>query len=436
MARIVINSWGSYGDLNPYLALALALRERGHEPVLALPEHFREDVERVGLVLAPVGRVLDEAADETAKIIDGIMHSRRGGEYIYRRLMLPTVRETYAQLLDATAGADLLVSQPLGIAAPLVAEVTGVRWVATVLAPLSFASGHEMVVPPPLPALKRLEGLGPAVPRFFAWLMRRVSLGWTEPVRQLRRELGLPQGRHAIFEGQYGAPLVLAMFSRVFAAPQPDWPVNTHITGQLVNDSAQGLALSRELAQFLQDGEPPVVFTLGSAAVRRSGTFFDESIRAMQRLRRRAVFLAGADTVERLAHTLPASMCMVDAAPHSLLFPRASMIVHQAGVGTLGSALRAGVPTIAVPFANDQPDNAWRIAQLGVSRTIHPRDYRASNVMDVVDATLRDDAVRQRAARIGEVVRAEDGPRAACDLIERYLSSPAPHPTVHFPTAA
>jgi len=246
----------------------------------------------------------------------------------------------------------------------------------------------------------------------------------------------LPPGRHAIFEGQYGAPLVLAMFSRVFAAPQPDWPGNTHITGQLVNDSAQGLALSPDLAQFLQDGEPPIVFTLGSAAVRRSGTFFDESIRAMQRLRRRAVFLAGADTVGRLAHTRPETMRMVDAAPHSLLFPRASMIVHQAGVGTLGSALRAGVPTIAVPFANDQPDNAWRIARLGVSRTIYPPDYRASHVGDVIVAMLRDEAVRHRAAHIGEVVRAEDGPRVACDLIERYLSSPTPHPMVPSPTAA
>jgi UDP:flavonoid glycosyltransferase YjiC (YdhE family) len=344
--------------------------------------------------------------------------------------MMPTIRETYAQLTAVARGADLLISQPLGIAAPLVAEVTGIKWTATVLAPLSLASAHEMVVPPPLPALKRLEVLGPGVPRFFAWFMRRVSRGWAAPVDALRHELGLPRGRHPIFEGQYGAPLVLAMFSRVLAAPQPDWPPNSHITGQLINDSAQGVELSPALEAFLQAGEPPIVFTLGSAAVRRPGTFFDESIRAITRLKRRAVFLAGEETTARLAASLPETMFMTDAAPHSLLFPRAALIVHQAGVGTLGTALRAGKPMIAVPFANDQPDNAWRIAQLGISRTIYPADYRASNLIDVIDATLRDEPRQRRAEEIGAVVRAEDGPRAACALIEQYLSAPSLGPSL------
>ena len=368
MARIVINSWGSYGDVNPYLALALALASRGHTPVMALPEHFRDDVQRLGLAFEPVGLVLDEEAPETAAMIAGIMDPRWSGAYIYRDLMMPTLRDTYAQLHTAIIGADLLISQPLGVAAPLLAETTGIRWASTVLAPLSFGSAHEMVVPPPLPALKRLEVLGPSIPRLSAWLMRRISAPWAEPTQQFRRELGLPRGRHPIFEGQYGAPLVLAMFSRALAAPQPDWPANTHITGQLVNDSAQGISLTPDLEQFLSNGEPPVVFTLGSAAVRLSGSFFDESISAMQRLKQRAVFLAGADTTARLSGSLPDSMRMLDAAPHSLLFPRASLIVHQAGVGTLGTALRSGKPTIAVPFANDQPDNAWRIARLGTSR--------------------------------------------------------------------
>jgi len=427
MARIVINSWGSYGDVNPYLALGLALAARGHTPVMALPGHFREDVLRVGLDFHPVGLVLDEEDPATPAMIAGVMHPRWGGAYIYRDLMMPTLRETYAQLKAACVGADLIISQPLGIGAPLLAETTGIRWASTVLAPLSFGSAHEMIVPPPLPALKQLEILGPGVPRFFAWFMRQLSAPWAEPVQQFRRELGLPRGRHPIFEGQFGAPLVLAMFSRVLAAPQPDWPHNTSITGQLVNDSAQGAALSADLEQFLADGEPPVVFTLGSAAVRVSGTFFDESLRAMQRLKRRAVFLAGADTTARLAGSLPDTMRMVDAAPHSMLFPRASLIVHQAGVGTLGSALRSGKPTIAVPFANDQPDNAWRIAQLGTSRTIYPNDYRASNIIDVVDAMRRDARYARRAAEIGTIVQAEDGPATACDLIEQYLSAPTTH---------
>ncbi|MCC6242027.1 MAG: glycosyltransferase family 1 protein [Gemmatimonadaceae bacterium] len=423
MARIVINSWGSYGDVNPYLALGVALAERGHDVVMALPAHFRADVERVGLTLAPVGLVLDEQAPETQAMVERILDARRGAEYIYRRLILPTIRDTYAQLASAAAGADLLVSHPLGIGAPPLAEKTGIRWASTVLAPISFASRHEMVVPPQAPWLKGLERFGPSVPHFFGWFMRVFTERWTEPVQTFRAALGLPRGAHAIFEGQYSAPLVLAMFSRVLAAPQPDWPSNTVVTGQLVNDTPQGVELPETLRTFLSIGDAPVVFTLGSSAVRHSGTFFDESIHAMHRVGRRAVFLAGADVTARLAHTLPPHMLMIEQAPHSLLFPRAALVVHQAGVGTLGTALRAGVPTLAVPFANDQPDNAYRIAALGTSVTMYPSQYRATAVADTLAAMLSDRGRAARAAAIGEQVRAEGGAEHACACLEAYLRS-------------
>jgi len=193
----------------------------------------------------------------------------------------------------------------------------------------------------------------------------------------------------------------------------------------LVNDSAQGQSLAPRLQLFLENGEPPVVFTLGTSAVQLSGDFYDESIRAIARLNTRAVFLAGAETTARLASTLPPSMLMLDAAPHSLLMPRASVIVQQCGIGTLGTALKAGKPLLCVPFAFDQPDNAWRATRLGVGRTILSNHYRASNVIDVLQSLLQEPSFARRAAEVGAVVQAEDGAGTACDLIEQYLSQPA-----------
>jgi rhamnosyltransferase subunit B len=425
MARIVINSWGSYGDVNPYLAVALALSNRGHDVVMALPEHYREDVARLGLQFAPVGLTMDPESAAATQMVGALLDPRRGTQLLFRELMMPSLRDTYTQLRPLTDGADVVVSQPLGLAAPIIHELTGIRWVSTVLAPLSFASGYEMVVPPPLPALKRLEALGPGVAKFFAWFMRWASARWVEPVQAFRKELGLPRGRHPIFEGQLGAPLVLALYSRVLGEPQPDWPANTHVTGQPVNESAFGRALSPALEDFLNAGPPPVVFTLGSSAVRAAGDFYDESIRAITRLKQRAVFLAGAETTARLAHTLPPSMLMVDAAPHSQLFPRASVIVQQCGVGTLGTALRSGRPLLCVPFAFDQPDNAWRATRLGVARTIDAKHYRASNVIDVLADLQQTAAFSARATEVASIVRSEDGAGTACDLIEEYLSRPA-----------
>ncbi len=424
MARIVINSWGSYGDVNPYLSLAVALRARGHEAVLALPAHFADDVARAGFAFAPVGRVMDLETAVSEGVVGRIMSARRGAEFIYRELLMPVLTETYRELLAACEGADLLVSQPLGVAAPLVAEVTGVRWAATVLAPLSFGSGYEMVVPPPAPWLKQLEMLGPGVGHFFARFMRTVSAPWAAPVQSLRRDLGLAPGAHPIFEGQFGAPRVLAMFSRVLASPQPDWPTHTHITGQLTHDTTHADALSPALQHFLDAGEAPIVFTLGSSMVQHSGTFYDESIRAARALGQRAVFLAGASTTARLAHTLPASMCMIDAAPHSLLFPRARVIVQHCGVGTLGSSLRAGVPILSVPFAHDQPDNAWRAERLGVSRTLRPGAYRATRVSHELRQLIDVPSYAERALAISAIVQSEGGAATACDVLEAYISEP------------
>src|SRR5690606_35086047 len=124
-------------------------------------------------------------------------------------------------------------------------------------------------------------GAAPAL----VWLARRVIGGWSEPVYALRRELGLPRGGDPIFEGQHSPHLVLGLFSRVLAEPQPDWPPNVKITGAIpYNGPGVEQPLSPALEEFLTDGPPPVVFTLGSSAVGAAGNFYRESVEAVRRL--------------------------------------------------------------------------------------------------------------------------------------------------------
>ena len=113
-----------------------------------------------------------------------------------------------------------------------------------------------------------------------------------KPVFELRRhELGLPPGEHPLFEGQFSPTLTLALFSRVLASPQPDWPPNVVVTGSVFYNGPE--ALQPELESFSNDGPPPVVFTLGSSAVAAAGRFYEESLDAVRRLRIRAVLLTG-----------------------------------------------------------------------------------------------------------------------------------------------
>ena len=417
MARIVLTSFGSYGDVYPYIGLALGLRARGHDPVLAMPPWYRQAAEREGLTFAGIRPDVDPSDRET---MARIMDPANGTEFIVRELLLASLRETFHDLREAAAGADLLVTHPITFAGPIVAAHCRLRWLSSVLAPMSFFSRHDLPVFPPLPWSKRLERV-PGAAAALVWLARTVTSRWGEPVHALRRELGLPRGGDPIYEGQHAPAGVLALFSPVLADPQPDWPARVWMTGAIpYNGPAAGHTLSADLDSFLSAGPPPVVFTLGSSAVGAAGDFYHESVEAVRRLGVRGVLLVGRHAENR-PPDLPDSVRAESFAPHAALFPRAAVVVHQGGIGTLHQGLRAGRPTLVVPHAHDQPDNAFRLGRLGVSRTLLPRHYVAGRVTRELETLLGGDYAT-RAAEIAGRVRLEDGVTAACDAVERALS--------------
>jgi UDP:flavonoid glycosyltransferase YjiC (YdhE family) len=415
--RIVINCWGSHGDFFPYVGLALALKARGHAPVVATPEIYREEVERAGLEYAHVGPDLDPN-DKT--LYDRVMDQARGGEVIIRELLMPKLKQTYAELTTVAADADLLVGHPLTVSVPLVAERTNRPWVSTVLAPMLFFSATDLPVLPQAPALRHAGKLGGWAARGVVRFAHRMTKNWFEPVHRLRGELGLPPAGHPMFEGMFSQRLTLALFSRVLAEPQPDWPPHVRTTG-FVFYNGPDPTLSPELEEFLAAGPPPLVFTLGTSAVGAAGRFYHESAAAAARLGVRAVLLIGSFEQNRPDRHLSRDVLVVDRAPHQLLFPRASAIVLHGGIGTTGQALRSGRPVLVVPHGHDQFDNAHRITKLGVARTLHPKRYRAPRVSRELARLLGDD-YRARAESVAAIARAEGGAAAAAEALERCLA--------------
>ena len=413
MARILITSWGSYGDVYPYVGLALALQERGHRPVVAMAEFYRALIESLGFEFHPVGPAIDP--DDRA-LIARVMDPRRGSDVLLKDILMPSLRADHAALDAAARGVDLMVTHPITFAAPVIAQQRGLPWVSTVLAPMSFFSPTDIPVLPPAPFLAPLARLGPWYGRAVARVARRSTQGWMKPVFDLRHELGLPPGGHPLFEGQFSPALTLALFSRVLAAPQPDWPANVAVTGFVFYNGPDGLA--PELGAFLDAGPPPVVFTLGTSAVAAAGQFYEESVDAVRRLGIRAVLLTGGFEQNRPRAALPPGVLLVDRAPHQSLFPRAAAVVHQGGAGTLAQALRAGRPTLVVPHAHDQPDNAARVAKLGVATTLLPRSYRGRRVARELERLLSDTNVAARASDVATIVRAEGGATAAAAAID------------------
>lgn len=183
MARIVLNTFGSFGDLHPYLALAIELRRRGHQPLIATSEVYRTKVEAEGVEFAPVrpdvGELLEDK-EAAAKLWD----TKSGSDYLLRDYLLPRVEGAYRDLLPVCQGADLILTHIAGYAGPVAAEKLNVKWISVVLQPFIFCSSYDPPVLAPAPWLRHLYWLGPwAFRAIFAFGRQHVK-SWAAPLAE------------------------------------------------------------------------------------------------------------------------------------------------------------------------------------------------------------------------------------------------------------
>lgn len=419
--RILLATFGSFGDLHPYISLARELQARGHQAVIATSTLYREKIQGEGIEFHPIRPDLPPN-EETREIVRRIMDPKRGTEVVFRELIGPSVADQYEDLAAAAQGADLLVAHLLTPGIRMVAELTHRPWVATYLQPMTFASVFDPPIPPQFPGFARLYRLGTGVTRRLLTLGKESVRPFVQPIHDFRLRLGLPDVGHDMFEGAQSPYLNLALFSAELGQPQPDWPEHTVVTGFPFYDRYEaGAGMPEGLEQFLQAGPAPIVFTLGSSAVMLGTRFYRESIEAARQLGRRAVLLIGREEWNTLPQPLPEGIFACDYAPHGELFPRAAAIVHQGGVGTTGQAMRAGKPMLVVPFAHDQPDNANRVSRIGIARTLTVSRYTGARAAAELKVLLEDPRYAERAAAIGARVRAENGAARACDELEKLL---------------
>jgi len=412
---ILLSTFGSLGDIHPYLALALEAKARGHRPIFATSARYRSKIEAQGIELRAVAPDLPDESD-FAPLAKRVMDTRDGSRFLFEELLGPSIAQQYNDLLVASEDADCILTHPAALAGPLVARTLGKRWISSVLAPISLWSRRDPAVPPTHPQLDWLRAFGPLWGTFQVGMGHYVTRSWTRAVEMFQREQGLERGGHPLFEGQFSPHGTLALFSRHFAAPQSDWPRGTLATGFCFYD-AQGHTPPKDEGDWrawMQEGEAPVVWTLGSSAVHDAGDFYSQGARECLEEGRRALLVAGENVEQLKLKEWGNEVLALPYAPYSQVFPLAAAVVHQGGVGTTAQALRAGVPQIIFPFAHDQPDNAGRITRLGVGFEFKSARGRAINSL-----FERFGALSKRAREIGELVREENGPRAACEAIER-----------------
>jgi len=285
-----------------------------------------------------------------------------------------------------------------------------------ILSPSSFLSACDPCVLAPAPALHVLRHLGTWPHRLIFAAGRFVTARWGAPLHALRRELGFPPAPSPVFEGKHSPGLVLTMFPKFLAAPQPDWPAQVVQTGFPFFSQPGRPGTMEKLEAFLAAGDPPLVFTLGSTAVHIGRDFYQSAADAARLLGRRAILLLGKNPAPPALGTHGLAL---DYVPLGSVLPRAAAVVHHGGIGTCAEALRAGIPSLIVPFGFDQPDNAERLRRLGVGRILRRDRVSCETLVTGLRELLATPALAARAREFSRLVQPEGDLNRSLDAIER-----------------
>ena len=214
-----------------------------------------------------------------------------------------------------------------------------------------------------------------------------------------------------------GFPMLYGFSPSVVPKPT-DWGADDHVTGYWFLDSDDDWTPPQDLLNFLQAGPPPVYIGFGSMSSRKPAETTDLVLQALAKTQQRAILLSGWDGMQMT--DLPASVCMVDSIPHAWLFARVAAVVHHGGAGTTAAGLRAGVPSIVIPFLGDQPFWGQRVHDLGVGPAPIPRSkLTVDRLAGAIQEAVTNTTMRQRAAELGSKIQAEDGIANAVAIIQR-----------------
>lgn len=412
--RVLLASAGSHGDINPFIAIGRALRERGHEAALLAAPSFRSQIEEAGVTYL---RMLDDERDLAAISRDhpDIMHPRRGSRVVIELLIKTGVRATYSRILELASSLkpDVVVHHHILPSAAWAADKIGVPSVPVVLAPMLWFSKGDIVSP--------MEGSAVNPGPIARWFWRTlaptgVRFQLDRPMRPILREFGLPKDTPLFYNITRGGALNLGMWSPHFRGPCPGDPPNGVICGFPWHDrhGAQE-GVPEEVEKFLNDGEPPILFTLGTAAVHVSGDFYEHAAEACRLLGRRGLLLVGPK--RPAPRNMPKGTRAFEYVPFSSVMPRCAVNVHHGGIGSTGQALRAGRPTLVIPHAHDQFDNAARLKRLGVSETLPRGRVTGERLARVLRRVLDQHEIEVKAAQLGVRVGGENGSGTAAALI-------------------
>lgn len=420
--NILILTYGTRGDVQPYIALAKGLQKAGHAVTLGTSVRFQDFVESHGIdytymnddVLSIIDT--DEGKDLLEKGSNLYEMISRG--FKLKKQLKPAQRALLQDSWQAAQNTQpdfILFHSKVG-GAPHIAE--------------KLRIGCALVTPIPMFVPTR-ESRFPIFPnlKFGGWYNRStyhviqfiINKIWAGYIKPFRKDLSLPPiKKYDFLKMADGTDIPVIHAHSETVVPRPaDWPDSAQVTGYLFLDTKDEWEPPQDLVEFLEAGDPPVYIGFGSMAGRNPERLANIAIEALQQANLRGIIAKGWGGLN--ATDIPDTIFQIDHAPHDWLFPKMAAVVHHGGAGTTAAGLRAGKPTIVIPFFGDQPFWADRMHDLGAGpKPIFQKELNANSLSTAMRAATTDQNIINTAKEIGKKIRSEDGVTKAVSLIEKY----------------
>jgi sterol 3beta-glucosyltransferase len=409
--KITILTYGSRGDVQPILPLALRLRQNAHFVKLAAPFRFKNFVEEHGVDFVPLA---GDPEDLSRRLNDaGYNFIKMMRELINHAIAIGA--DVWRQTEEACSDADLIIHT--------FAHVVGAHTLAREKnIPDLHLQGFPMFTPTgdyPNVTMPNLKS------HFLNRLTHQLSgkiTWWTAQLgfERVRRRAGLPKQKlYWPFDDDPLRPRtpVLCAWSPNVLPASSDWPPNVHVTGYYFFPLENSYQPPTELVSFLQKGESPVCITFGSMVNRDQEKIHRIVRESLKRTGQRGIILSGWSGLKASSSN---ELLYLEAAPHDWLLPHCKMVIHHGGAGTTSAGLRAGIPNIVIPFTADQPFWGKRVYAIGAGpKPVLVKNLSVEKLTRAI-AEAENQAFRKRAQAIGQKLKTEDGIGEATKLIEKY----------------
>lgn len=421
--KIFIVTYGSRGDVQPYVALGKGLQDAGHHVTLGTSERFRDFVEGHGLEYGYMNDDLlaiidtDQGRDMLENTTN-IYHVVRQNIKLAKQLkpmQAAQFRETWE--IAKHVRPNFIIYHPKAGAAPHIAEKLGIGCALATPIPMFVSTAERPFLV--FPHLK-LGGWYNRLSYKMTTSLTEIFLG--RYIKEFRSDIGLaPFKKFNFLKTVDGKDITVLHAHSEAVLPRPaDWPDNAYVTGYWFLDREIGWEPSQDLQAFLEKGTPPVYIGFGSMAGRNPQRLAQIVIEALQLAEVRGIIATGWGGLT--PNALPGSILKIESAPHDWLFPRVSAVVHHGGAGTTAAGLRAGKPSVIVPFFGDQPFWGRHVHLLGAGpKPLPQKKLNADKLATAIKEAISSAEIQRKAKKTGEKIQKENGIKSAVAVIENIM---------------